>query len=222
MDLGTLTQANFTIRDNITFQNVAGLIQADASGRTVSFVPTQPFPVGRFFQVFLGSEIKDAAGNHLGVRFFSFTTAFDIDNERPLLVANSPTDGDTNVPTNAVVVIQFNEPVNVINALRGIQVTANNAVVQGSLAFSDANRRATFTPAVPFDQSTLFTVTTTAQITDLAGNTLSNPGAFTFLTGNAADQIPAFRHAGGSGQWRHWCTALMLLFGCSSASASIL
>src|SRR5262249_55583025 len=32
-----------------------------------------------------------------------------------------------------------------------------------------------------------FTVTTTAQITDLAGNTLSNSGSFTFTTGVAAD-----------------------------------
>ncbi len=187
MDLGTLTQANFTIRDNTTFQNVAGLIQADASGRTVSFVPNQNFAVGRSFSVFLSSEIKDAAGNRLGSRSFSFTTAFDVDNDRPILVANSPANGDVTVPTNAVVVLQFNEPVNIINASRGVQITANNLPVPGSFALSDGNRRVSFTPALPFDQNTSFTVTTTAQITDLGGNTLNNPGTFTFLTGNAAD-----------------------------------
>ena len=187
MDFGTLTQANFTIRDNTTFQNVAGLVQADASGRTVSFVPNQPFAVGRSFFVTLNSEIKDAAGNRLGFHFFSFSTAFDTDSDRPVLVGKSPLEGDTNVPTNAVVVIQFNEPLNVINAVRGIRITANNAVVQGSLSFSDGNRRATFAPAQPFDQNTFITVSTTAQITDLAGNTLSNPGTFSFLTGNAPD-----------------------------------
>jgi len=189
MDLGTLTQANFTVRDNTTSQNVGGLIQADASGRTVSFVPNQPFAVGRSFTVFLDSNIKDAAGNSLGFRAFSFTTAFSIDNERPLLVANSPINGSVNIPTNAIVVLQFNEPLNVINASRGIQITSNGTPIPGSLAFSDANRRLTFTAALPFDQNTLFTVTTTAQLTDLAGNTLSNPGAFTFLTGNAADTV---------------------------------
>ncbi|MCA1614546.1 MAG: Ig-like domain-containing protein [Acidobacteria bacterium] len=187
MDLGTLTAANFTVRDNTTFQNVAGVIQADASGRVVSFVPARPFAVGRGFFVSLGSEIKDAAGNRLGGRSFSFTTAFAPDNDRPLLVSNSPADGDAAVPTNAAVALQFSEPVNVINAARGVAVTAGGLPIPGSVALADGNKRLLFTPAQAYEQNTTFTVTTTAQITDLAGNTLANPGAFSFTTGNAPD-----------------------------------
>ncbi|MGH8488733.1 MAG: Ig-like domain-containing protein [Gammaproteobacteria bacterium] len=187
MDPATLTPANFTVRDNITFQNVVGMVQVDPDGRTASFVPERPYAVGRQHFVSLNNEIKDAAGNRLNFNSFSFTTAFEEDNERPRLVATSPTNGDTNIPVNALIVLGFSEPLHTVNVLRGIQVSANGEPVAGSFALSDGNRRVTFTSAAALKPATDHTVIFTTTITDLVGNPLDNPGSVTFRTSSTGD-----------------------------------
>ena len=84
MDPASLTPANFSVRDNVTGQNVPGLIQVDPDGITASFVPERSFSVGRNHSVSLSANITDVSGNRLtGTSFFRFTTAFVEDNVPP-------------------------------------------------------------------------------------------------------------------------------------------
>jgi hypothetical protein len=187
MNPATLTTATFTISDNTVGGNVAGMIQVDPDDRTVSFVPAQPFAVGRSFSVTLTSGITDAAGNPLSFRFFSFTTALAADTERPVLLGTSPADLAGNVPVNALVVLQFSEPLHLVNAPRGIRVLADGDPVAGSIALSDANRRATFTSAAALPSNTAHAIVFTSEITDLVGLPLDNPGTTTFQTRDTGD-----------------------------------
>jgi len=189
VDPATLTDENFSVSDNITGQVVVGEIQVNAEGGIASFVPENPFAVGRRFSVFLGSGITDRAGNPLVTNFLQFTTAFDVDSERLQLLSVSPLDTSVGVPVNALIQIQFDEPVNPINLARGFSVVANGLPVDGSIAFSDGNRRVTFTSesALPGDSQLMVSVSTTA--TDLVGNPLDNPMDFTFLTSSAGDVV---------------------------------
>lgn len=189
MDPATLTPANFTIVDNISGQNVPGMVQVDPDGRTASFVPTRPYFVGRFHSVTLSSNIKDAAGNSLGFRFFSFTTSFTEDTVRPRLVATSPGNGDAGVPVNALVMLNFDEPLNTVNFLRGIRVVASGVSLPGSFALSDGNRRVTFTSAAALPANTLHAIVVDTEVTDLVGNPLDNPGSITFDTTNVGDIV---------------------------------
>lgn len=188
MDPAALTPANFTVRENTTFQNVDGMIQVDPDGRTASFVPDLPFPIGRSHSVTLSTSITDAAGNQLtGTRFFSFTTAFEEDNERPLLVGTNPSDADTGVPVNTLIVLDFDEPLSIVNVLQGIIVTTDSTTVSGSIALSDGNRRVTFTSTDALLADTEYSVIITTDVTDLVGNPLDNPGSFSFITGETGD-----------------------------------
>ncbi|MEE8523116.1 MAG: Ig-like domain-containing protein, partial [Thermoanaerobaculia bacterium] len=188
MDPATLTTANWTVRDNTTFQNVGGMIQVDPDGRTAAFVPEMPFAIGRSHRVTLSTNVLDAAGNRLtGSRSFSFTTAFAPDNERPVLLGISPIDGDSAVPVNALVVLDFSEPLSIIAALRGLRVEVSGVPVEGSFALSSGNRRVTFTSMEALLPDTVHTVVITTQLTDLVGNPLDNSGSRSFSTGDVGD-----------------------------------
>src|SRR5439155_24221018 len=178
MDPATLTLDTCVIQDTRTGRSVPGMIQVEADGRTASFVPAQPYAAGHDHVVFLNPNgtIKDAAGNSLGSYAFVFITAFVADSERPRLVATSPVAGDHGVPLNAVVILDFSEPLHGVNVLHGIQVLAATNPVAGSVALSNGNRRVTFTPAAALLPTTPYTVVLSTAITDLAGNPLDNPG----------------------------------------------
>jgi hypothetical protein len=76
----TVTASRFNLRDDTTFQNVAGTRSVSADRRTVIFTPDQPLEVGRTYTIVLGLDaqafgIDDLAGNRTD-RFTSpFTTA---------------------------------------------------------------------------------------------------------------------------------------------------
>jgi len=195
MDPATLIPANVIVYDTVTGLNVPGMVQVDSEGRTASFVPTQPLAVGRLHYVYLTSGLQDAAGNSLGCLYscsspFVFTTSFALDTDNPRLVATSPVDGDTRMPLNILLMLEFSEPLHTVNVLSGIQLLAQGASVPGSIALSNGNRRLTFTPAEALQANTLHEVVVTTQITDLVGHPLDNPGRFTFTTGDTSDVTP--------------------------------
>jgi len=188
MDPASLNPISFTIFDTDNgWQAVPGMIQVDRDNRTASFVPNKPFGIQRRFYVLLTGGITDAAGNPLGSKGYYVTTDFGPDTDRPLLVANSPIDGSLNVPVNTLVELGFNEPVNNIDLLRGVQATSGGVQVPGSIALSNGNKTATFTSATALTANTVYTVTVSSQVTDLAGNPLNNPGTFSFTTGTLGD-----------------------------------
>ena len=147
MEPSSLTPSTVQVRDDVVGALVPGMVQVEPDGRTASFVPDAPYGVNRSHDVTLTSGITDRAGNALAEHSFSFTTAFEQDTERPSLFGASPVDGAINVPVNAVVVVEFDEPVSSLGVLAGFSVSQSGAPVDGSIALSNANRRVTFTPA---------------------------------------------------------------------------
>ena len=192
MEPSSLTTSSVQVRDNVTNQLVAGMIQVEPDGRAASFVPNAPYGVNRRHSVTLTTAITDRAGNTLPTHFFFFTTAFEQDTERPGLIGSSPLDGAVDVPINAVVVVQFDEPVSSLGVLSGLTVRDAGEVVTGSIALSDANRRVTFTPEAAFGLSSAIEVTLTTDITDLAGLPLDNPTTLTFATSELPDLTRPF------------------------------
>jgi len=191
IDPSTLTPQSVRMQDNVSGLSATGTLQVDASGLTAAFVPSPNLSVGRSYSVFLDAGIiKDTSGNLLtGTTGFSFTTSFTPDNDVPHVLGTSPTDGATGVPTNGVVVLQFNEPLNTISTQNSIQLFAGATPVAGSIALSDSNRRITFTPAAPLAAATNYTVTIAPTIADLADRLIDNPNTFGFQTGAGASTL---------------------------------
>ncbi|MCI0347676.1 MAG: Ig-like domain-containing protein, partial [Chloroflexi bacterium] len=143
MNPATLNSSTWTVRDNSSALFVPGMVQVDPDGRTASFVPAQPLRVRRSHTVNLTISIRDRAGNQLLSSIsFSFTTALDTDQQRPVVVAIGPPDGARGVPINSRLVVQLDEPADNVVAPRGVGLaTAAGEPVPGSVALSDANRR---------------------------------------------------------------------------------
>ncbi len=188
MDPASLNDTSFRIYDNTIGQYLAGMIQVDPDSMTVSFVPERPFPVGRTLSVFLDTAITDVAGNLLSRSYsYNFETAFDEDLTPPTIVGISPLNNATTVPVNANIMIDFSEPLDLLNIRNAITAQDNGVDIPGSIALSNGNRRVTFTPATDLPANTVISLTAAADITDLADNALGAAVNGQFTTGAVAD-----------------------------------
>lgn len=188
MDPASLNDTSFRIYDNTIGQYLAGMIQVDPDSMTVSFVPERPFPVGRTLSVFLDTAITDVAGNLLSRSYsYNFETAFDEDLTPPTIVGISPLNNATAVPVNANIMIDFSEPLDLLNIRNAITAQDNGVDIPGSIALSNGNRRVTFTPATDLPANTVISLTAAADITDLADNALGAAVNGQFTTGAVAD-----------------------------------
>ena len=193
IDPATLSPQAFTMTDTQVNATVAGTLQVDASGLTAAFVPSQPLAIGRIFVARLDTTlVKDTSGNALtGATGFSFTTAFAPDTDNPHLLGTIPLNGDTNIPTNSVIVLLFNEPLNSVLAASGVQVSAGGVPIQAGIALSNSNRQLTVTPSATLVPNTTYTVTVQSSIADMSDRLIDNPGSFSFQTGAGTDTTRA-------------------------------
>src|SRR4029077_4356915 len=180
--------------DTVTGQGIPGTISVDASGTIATIVPSQSLPAGRQFyaQLSYSTSIQDTCGNSLPYSNNVFTTAFSNDTAGPTLTGTSPVNGDTNIPLNGnagatPVVLQFNTPIDPITAQTGFYMQTGGNTVAGNFTYSANDQTVTFTPINPLTASTTYTISYSVQITDTAGNPLTNPGSFSFTTGTAGD-----------------------------------
>jgi len=78
-------------------------------------------------------------------RNYNFTTSFESDTTAPIVVGTSIGDGYTDVPTNAVLRVRYDEPLNSL-ALEGINLLQGGSIVPiQSRTSSDGNRQVTLT-----------------------------------------------------------------------------
>jgi hypothetical protein len=191
LDRTTFTAAYFYLYDTTTGLTVPATIGVDASGRITTLTPTQLLAVSRtYYPTMIGgaSGIKDALGNALsGNVQYNFTTGFSTTSTGPAFIASNIPAGATGVPLNAPVVLQFSSSINPTSQPAGVQITTGGNAVNGTYAFNSDQTILTFTPASALTAGTTYTATYTAQLTDAAGNGLTNPGSFSFTTGTAAD-----------------------------------
>ena len=189
IDPSTLLPQNFLVSDGIVGR-LTGAVQVDPTNLTAAFIPNVPLPVGRLIGSNI-SNVKDASGNALQSQAsFNFTTGFATETAPPTLVGTSPASGAIGVPLNAVIVLSFSEPLDVINASNGgLQVQLGGVSIPGAIALSSSNQQVTFTPAAPLTAGATYSIVTTSQITNVVGEPLANPGTATFTAGTAADNL---------------------------------
>jgi hypothetical protein len=165
---------------------LTGTVDAAPDGRTVTFVPSAPLAAGLSHAVQI-SGIADVSGNVMSFRSLSFTSGTAADATGPQVNGVSPADGLTDVPTNAEVVVAFNEPISAVGLDVAAVLTAGEPVAVAQ-SLSDASRRLTLRPLLPLAPLTAHTLTLTG-IRDLAGNAMAAPVSVTFTTETGADLL---------------------------------
>ncbi len=186
--LGSTGSATVFFYDAVTNLAVPGAISLDASGTIATITPSQALPAGRPFVVYLSdaTAIQDTCGNKLADQQFSFTTGFADDLTGPVLTGTSPEGGDSAIPLNAPVVLQFDSPMDPITLQNGFSMTiTGGAAVPGVFTYSNNDQTVTFTPAAALTATMAYTVSYGAPMTDTVGNALTNPGSFNFITGTS-------------------------------------
>ena len=188
MDPSTLNPTTVSLFDRTANAVVAGMVQVDASGQTASFIPSQPLQIAHFFSVSLTTAIKDINGNFLAsAATYYFSTGYSPETTSPHLVAMSPAKGATGIPLNAIIDLQFSQPIDIPTVVPNIQISTGGQPVAFMVALSSGDQRVTITPAQALQPNATYTVTIGAGVADLAGLTLDNPASFTFQTAAVAD-----------------------------------
>ena len=166
----------------------------DASGRIVTLVPSSLLAVGETYSVCMNSYIlgggttfTDPSGNAFPGTYQQFTTGFASNNNGPAFVAANIQNGDATVPTNANIALSFSEPIDPSTAAAAIQITSAGSPVNGTMGYSPDYSQVTFMPTGGFTPSTSYTVNYTSGLNDSEGNSLANPGSFSFTTAAGPD-----------------------------------
>lgn len=178
-----VTTSTFTVNDGAA---VTGTLASAMSGRQWTFTPSAALANNASVTVTLTTGITDLATNALAAPVtWMFTTAPDT--TPPMVMTRTPAPSATNVAQTSTIVVTFNEPVTGVAG--GFDVKEGLNTISGSIAASNGMRTWTFTPSMPLDGSTTYTVTLTNAIADLASNALSGaPVTWSFTT--AADTTP--------------------------------
>jgi hypothetical protein len=171
------------------YSNVDGAIAATATlepdGRTLTYVPAQALAVNRSYTVYAYS-LKDLAGN-ASYLSRSFTTGLAVDTQAPLVTGTSLVNGLTGAPTNAVLSVTFNEPINE-QKLAGIALSQGGSPVATTAVLSGDHRIVTLTLKQLLQAQTGY-VFTVSGVEDLSGNPLGSSTAVSFTTGTGLDLV---------------------------------
>src|SRR6266850_977809 len=191
IDATTVNPSTFQVRDNTVNQNVAGTYSVSADGLTVYFVGNTPLPTGRSYSVnFAYQGMTDVAGNQLsgccgGIYNFSFSSGFTTSTAAPQVTGISPADGLTQVPINAQMTVQFNEPVN-SQTLNQVTLSRGGTAVSVVRRLANGNQTLIVIPVITMSANTSYTLNITG-VGDLSGHTMSSAVISSFTTGPGVD-----------------------------------
>ncbi len=124
------------------------------------------------------------------------------DNTPPIIIANLPAAGATNVNINSSVSVVFNERIDstTVTGINFSMKDALNNVIPATVSYSLNTNTASLIPTSPLNYSTTYTVTVkggTTGIKDLAGNSMLGDFIWSFTTA-PPPAVPPDEGAGGS------------------------
>jgi uncharacterized repeat protein (TIGR01451 family) len=166
---------------------IGGSVVVRSGGYAAVFTPDQPFARGALIQVFLTTGATDTAGTPFASSSQSFTTAPDLSGVSLQVTSSYPAYTGGN-PTNTVVDVRFNKPIDPAYASSTyfyLTDPANNPVAAAVAQIApDALR---LTPAAPLASDTYFYYHVASGIHAADGTTLLSAYEPYFYTGSAAD-----------------------------------
>jgi hypothetical protein len=161
--------------------------------RDVYLRPNAVLPDGEVVTITING-VTDLSGNAAGPTATQFSVSAGPDLVSPIVTSTNPVNGLTGVPTNVVIALRFNEPIDPSTVYPGTFVTYDTTTgqqVQGSYSVAADARTASFVPGAALNVNRGYGVYFSyAGITDLSGNVVGPAGGysnFSFVTGATAD-----------------------------------
>lgn len=188
MDPTTINTSTFNIRVTSSGQILAGTVTYNATTRVAEFIPSSPLPNLTDLTVTVTAGAKDLAGNALNPAFTATWKTRDEDG--PIVISSSPTQGSPGVSPNASISVTFNEAVDLATVIQSnfvLKVTSTGATVPGQLTYDASTRTATFRPTSALSQ-TGYTFTVNG-VKDTGGNLMPAPFVLTFTVDTTAPTV---------------------------------
>ena len=161
---------------------VAASAALSDGNRLVTLTPAVQLAPSVAYQIVTSPTVTDIGGNPVATATSAaFTTGTTADSSGPTVVAVTPANGASNVPTNALIQLAFSEPVNPVTvggSTWQIYPAVTSIPLRGTYSVAPDGRTATFTPTVPLARSTQYYMYTYG-ITDFAGHAAYSSTAFT-------------------------------------------
>ena len=190
LDPVSVNTGTIQVKDTTLNANVPIAVTLEPDGSTVTVVPTNPWALGRDFDV-RAIGVRDLAGNQTGA-FLSrgFTSALTPDVTPPAVSVFSIPDSATGIPTNATVQVRFTESIDAMT-LGGTVLSRDGAPQPATLLLSGDRRTVTFKLIQPLLGNAIHALTVSG-VRDLAGNVAADR-ALTFTTAASLDTVvPTF------------------------------
>ena|GEM_PF-3243636 len=160
---------------------------------SATLVPDLPLLANTRYYIVYTNKITDLAGNALANPIAPATNTFTTgavaaDTTPPTLVAVTPANGASAVPTNAIVALQFSEPLSAASVNPStVTLSAGGTAIAGTVTLLHGVY-IQFRPSVASLQAgATYTVSVSTGVTDLAGNPLAGAVLSTFTVGSQAD-----------------------------------
>jgi methionine-rich copper-binding protein CopC len=111
-----------------------------------------------------------------------YTVSGAPDTNPPVVTAETPAPGSTDVPVGSTLTVTFNKPV--LTSSLSLTLTGPSGPVGGTVSYNQVTRTATLTPSAPLALSASHTASVTAS--DSFGHTMASPFTWSFTTTSPA------------------------------------
>ncbi len=191
MDANSIDTLSFTVQ-GADEPALTGTVSYDAGSKTASFSPGSNFSSSTLYTATLTTAVTSASSVGLTSDYvWSFTSGTTVDSTAPTVVSTDPQNAATGFALNHSITAVFSEdlqPASVNSDSFKLTTNGGAVVVTGSVSYQD--RLVSFTPDDQLAPSTLYTVTFTTAVTDLAANALAANYSWTFTTGTEIAEGP--------------------------------
>lgn len=185
VDPVSVSSSGVYLYDNTDRVRVPSTFALSNDGKRLQIVPNAALEAAHQYYYYAYS-LRDMSGNNMHNRYRYFTTGLAADVTAPVILESSVSSGQTNVPLNVRLNVQYDEPLNALE-LAGVSLTdAGGATVPSNVTLSGDRRTLTIVPKQLLVGNADYTLTVDA-IQDISGNTPATAYSVTFTTEVSAD-----------------------------------
>jgi hypothetical protein len=188
MNSSTINSSTFTLMNGTTV--VSGVVSMDNFNITAAFTPASNLTANTVYTAMITTGALDLAGYGLASNYtWNFTTGSTADITPPTVVSTIPSASATNITINSAIAITFSEAM-MPSSISTTTITLKQGAtsITGTVGYSGVT--AIFTPSSNLASSTVYNVTVTTGVKDLAGNAMVAANSWSFTTGVALDVTP--------------------------------
>lgn len=185
MDASTINTSTFVLNNGVT-----GTVSYDHDTKIATFTPYSDLAYSTTYTATITTGVKDLLGAGMAAdHTWSFTTRDESDTTPPEVISTYPLNNETGIPVNTTITATFSEDMDAssINSAT-FTLYEDGSNIAGTVAYTGTT--ATFTPSYDLDYYTIYNVTITTGVKDLAGNYMTRDYSWSFTSGDEPDIHP--------------------------------